>query len=732
MAISVLYVDDDTDYHLIVSKFFEREGGLSVTFCSSAQKALDVLTQESFDVIVSDYQMPVMDGLSLLKEVRKRYERLPFILFTGRGREEVAIAAINNGADYYLQKGGDPISQFTDLIHKIRSLYEKSAAENLARENERRFQQTLDRIHMVAFQLDEEGIVRYCNDYLLSLTGWKREEFLDHNFFELAVPPDIREMKKRLYKEAVFKERISQHEEMKILLRSGEIRDLDIINTDLRDEKGRFLGYMCIGEDVTDKKRARREVLSWKQRYEKLTARTGQVAYEYDIDKDILLLNENASQVIGYTPEELRDGKERWLRIIHPDDYQRVYDAFLWAVTESKEFHLEYRIKHKNGAYMWIQIQGFFDQFPENGTKIIGIITDITREKEAEITLYENEQKFSTYLEKAPYVVFTLNKTGNITYMNPLGLKISGYSFEEITSMNIFDLVLPHEKPQHEAYFQTLLEKGCIHQTFTLTFKSGKSIHAAVDAVLLAGGEILGFCQDVSEAVAKEKKITEISRKLRLLQSITRHDVINVITSVRGYLYLLKEAEDEREQEEIWKTLLGLVKRIEDLILFSREYEQIGVHNPTWQNIVQIVEGIHPSGISVRCTVPKNLVVYADPMLDHVFSNLYHNSVMHGGTVSEISCFMEHDDQGIRIIWEDNGTGIPAEEKDRIFLLGYGKNSGFGLYFISEVLAMTGITITETGEYGNGARFEIHVPAGMYRFDGEEDETRRSKEEFSL
>ena len=119
MTISILYVDDDTDYHIIVSKFFEREADLSVAFCSTAHAALEILEQESFDVIVSDYQMPVMDGISLLKEVRKRHERLPFILFTGRGREEVVIEAINNGADYYLQKGGDPVSQFTDLIHKI-------------------------------------------------------------------------------------------------------------------------------------------------------------------------------------------------------------------------------------------------------------------------------------------------------------------------------------------------------------------------------------------------------------------------------------------------------------------------------------------------------------------------------------------------------------------------------------------------------------------------------------
>ncbi|ABD42087.1 PAS/PAC sensor hybrid histidine kinase [Methanospirillum hungatei JF-1] len=720
MTISILYVDDDTDYHIIVSKFFKREADLSVTFCSTAHAALDLLEHELFDVIVSDYLMPVMDGISLLKEVRKRYGRLPFILFTGRGREEVVIQAINNGVDYYLQKGGDFLGQFTDLIHKIRSLYEKNAIENLARENERRFRKTLDRIHMVAFHLDENGIVQYCNDYLLSLTGWTRDEFLHKDFFEMAVPPDLREMKKRLYKEAVSKESISQHEEMKILLRSGEIRDLDIINTDMRDEKGRFLGYMCIGEDVTEKKRVRNEALSWKQRYEKLTARTGQIAYEYDIDNDILLMDESAGHVIGYAPEELRNGKELWMNIIHPDDYQNVFDTFSRAVSESEEFDISYRIKHKNGRYIWIQIQGFFDPAPDTRSKIIGIISDITREKEAEIALLKSEEKFKLYLEKAPYLVVIFDRYGRISYTNPAGEQLTGYSSAEITQMSVFDLILPEEVPETRIVFETLFERGYVHKNVTLIGKNKNIVYVEADAILLEGGEVLGFCLDITENVVNEKKISEISRKLRLLQSITRHDVMNVVTSIRGYMLLLNDFEDPAERERIFDTIIGFLKRIENLVNFSREYEQIGVHSPTWQNVAHLIEHIHTSNIPVRCAIPQDLALYADPMLDHVFANLYHNSVNHGGDVTEISCYMGIDEQGIRIIWEDNGVGIPSEEKDRIFILGYGKNSGFGLYFISEVLAMTGISITETGEYGKGARFEISVPRAMYRFESEQ------------
>ena len=113
--ISVLYVDDEPGLLEIGKAFLEQGGSFSVTIVTSAPDALALMTAQDFDLILSDYQMPVMDGITFLKEVRLQFADLPFILFTGRGREEVVIEAINNGVDFYLQKGGDPLAQFAEL-----------------------------------------------------------------------------------------------------------------------------------------------------------------------------------------------------------------------------------------------------------------------------------------------------------------------------------------------------------------------------------------------------------------------------------------------------------------------------------------------------------------------------------------------------------------------------------------------------------------------------------------
>ena len=127
--IRVLYVDDESTLLEVGRMFLERSGDFKVTTARSGQEAIRLLEHGDFDAIISDYQMPVMDGIQFLIEVRAHFGLIPFILFTGRGREEVVIQAINNGANFYLQKGGDPTSQFAELRQKILAAVEHRRAD---------------------------------------------------------------------------------------------------------------------------------------------------------------------------------------------------------------------------------------------------------------------------------------------------------------------------------------------------------------------------------------------------------------------------------------------------------------------------------------------------------------------------------------------------------------------------------------------------------------------------
>ncbi len=153
--ICVLYVDDESTLLEISKIYLERSGLFDVDTITSAPAALTLLDTKNYDAIISDYQMPVMDGIELLKAVRSSGNTIPFILFTGRGREEIVIQALNEGADFYLQKGGEPKSQFTELSHKIKIAVERKRAVNALKQNEYRLNMLVTFYQMTSSPLKE-------------------------------------------------------------------------------------------------------------------------------------------------------------------------------------------------------------------------------------------------------------------------------------------------------------------------------------------------------------------------------------------------------------------------------------------------------------------------------------------------------------------------------------------------------------------------------------------------
>ena len=157
---------------------------------------------------------------------------------------------------------------------------------------------------------------------------------------------------------------------------------------------------------------------------------------------------------------------------------------------------------------------------------------------------------------------------------------------------------------------------------------------------------------------------------------------------------------------------------IRNQIIFTRDYQNIGVHAPQWQNIAEVVTLARAALDLPQVRVIIDLQpfeIYADPLLEKVFYNLIENSLRHGEHVTEIKIFIQDAKDGIDLIIEDNGAGIPDGAKEKIFRREYFKNTGLGLFLTREILAITNLTITEAGTFGRGARFVIHAPGGTCR-----------------
>jgi signal transduction histidine kinase len=199
------------------------------------------------------------------------------------------------------------------------------------------------------------------------------------------------------------------------------------------------------------------------------------------------------------------------------------------------------------------------------------------------------------------------------------------------------------------------------------------------------------------------------------MASVTRHDIINNVSALLGYITILRIKFQNPALAYYFNKLEDITKAIQHLISDTQIYQNFGIAEPKWQEVEALVRHLQvPDTIALTVDLP-GIEIYADPLLEKVFFNLLDNSLRHGQKVTEIHVSSRQPDDRLILSWEDNGVGIPDEEKNKIFEKGFGKNTGLGLFLCQEILSITSISIQETGEPDRGARFEIAVPQGGYR-----------------
>ena len=218
-----------------------------------------------------------------------------------------------------------------------------------------------------------------------------------------------------------------------------------------------------------------------------------------------------------------------------------------------------------------------------------------------------------------------------------------------------------------------------------------------------------------------EKALDEANKKLNLMASITRHDVVNQLTTQNEsleYALSLKEKDAEKAWEYV-SAATKIATRTLNSVKFTGDYQKVGVKAPQWQDIRSLVQAAAndalPGNLTFINEIPPGTEIYADPLIGKVFSNLIENAVKYGGKITTIRFNLQRAGSGTIITCEDDGIGIPEVKKESIFTYEHGMSNGLGLFLAREILAITAITLRETGRSGSGARFEIYCPDNTIR-----------------
>ena len=357
------------------------------------------------------------------------------------------------------------------------------------------------------------------------------------------------------------------------------------------------------------------------------------------------------------------------------------------------------------------------------------LVKEIDERQKSRIALEQSEKKYRELVENANSIILRINNSGIITFFNEYAVNFFGFSEHEIVGKNIIGTVinLPYTsgkispdviqtflKPTDS---MTLNEIECIR-------KNGDKVWIAwtTKAILDATGNLLEFLvvgMDISERRQVENALRQVNAKLNHVSSITRHDILNRLQVIYGIVSLLLEGISD-------PTYYGYLKRAEESAIairrqieFTGDYRNMGLKKAEWQNVIdslnQSRENVDLKGVNLDIFT-DNLEIFADPWLKKVFFNLIDNTLRYAEHVTKITVSNLESENGLDLIFEDDGIGIPFDEKEKIFERGYGKNIGYGLFMAREILAITELTIQETGEPGKGARYEIHVPKRFYRF----------------
>jgi PAS domain S-box-containing protein len=303
---TVLYVDDEPDDLELGRIFLERDGQLRVETCSSAAAALAALRERPYDAIVSDFQMPGMDGISFLKAVRNEFGDIPFLLLTGRGREEVAMAAINNGADRYLQKGGNPAIQYAELAHGIRQAILRREAEKTLQQGEEQFRRLMDNAKDVVYRMTiPDGVYSFVSRAAGDLTGYTPEEFYaDPGLLRRLVHPDWQDYLRAMWNDLVAGIMPPSYE-FQIVDRAGRTRWVNQRNVLVTGDDGRPVAIEGIATDVTRQKEAEQELRMSEERFRRLFEQTPLGVALVGRDLRFQTVNPAMCRILGSTEEEL-------------------------------------------------------------------------------------------------------------------------------------------------------------------------------------------------------------------------------------------------------------------------------------------------------------------------------------------------------------------------------------------------------------------------------------------
>jgi len=622
-----------------------------------------------------------------------------------------------------------------ELKHQFQELNE--SREHL-KESEERYRSVIENTQDVFYRSDAQGNLVMVSPSALQIFGYDSlDEIIGKNIADI------------FYQNSDEWQKL-----MGILQKKGSVYDYEIplvkkdktpiwisTNTHIyHDKNGAFAGVEGTIRDITDIKKTSISLRESEELYRFLVEHIEDGVFIVQDDL-IVFCNTTFANIIGYSRDEILG--TLMYEYISPEDR----DELIWKCHNSKEYDVilessEFRFLHKDektriSVIISLQIGEY-----KGRHACIGTIHHADRLcEQVEHSLRESRAMLNAILQESPIPQFVIDKNHKVVYWNQALSVYSGIPSNEVIGTDehwrafypeprpcIADLILDGRIDELDVWYkgnakQSTLVKDAWSSIGFFSHLGEHGIWLYFTGALLrdSNGDIWGALEtleDVTEQKMNEEGLREANKKLNLLSETTRHDILNTLTVLTGAIDLIR---DEISDQAVSSYLQPVDKALDTIyrqILFTRDYQNLGITSPVWQSLPAIIEEtiIQVLPKEIRFTQDNiNYDIYADAMLGRVFANLVDNTLRHGGTVSEVRVTAREEQDMLYISYADDGKGIEDSIKEQIFNRGFGSHTGYGLFLVREILSITHCTIQEVGTAGKGVVFEIHVPFTNFR-----------------
>ncbi|MCU4717198.1 PAS domain S-box protein [Halapricum hydrolyticum] len=704
------------------------DGRLEVDVEFTPERALEALKERSFDCVLSAYDLPDSDGVEFLSMLRDVYPDVPVVFYPARGSERLASDALAAGATDYLPRRDEAIhlSKVADRLQKVCQHYRGQREQRAIAQ---RYETLLEDISETVFVTDDDGAFTYVCPNTSHVFGYTADEVSDLGTVDA------------LFEESLFDQETLENRgeieniETEITGATGDRRTVLVSVKRVDAEDGTTLYTV---RDVTERERRKREL----RQYERMINTMQESACIYDEDARFKVVNEYLAEFYDTARDDLVGKKSNLVPKINA---QYDGDAFGELFTgERTELSGEVAGEFPTAGYQVLDYRLTPLTVDGEVEGVVGVTREVTEQREYEQQLEETNALLSALFEALPVGVLAEDESRRVLAANERFFELFDMPGGPDDVIGVDCERLAEEARDifvDEAEFLEGIDERIDARdpvdSEELVLEDERTFARSYRPLELPDSDgHLWMYRDVTEQKEREQTLRRERDRLDEFASVVSHDLRNPLHVARGQLELASEDCDSEHHETVVEALDRMSTLIDDLLMLAREGEQVSEREPI--DLATLVEScwqnVETNSATMQVAIDRT--VSADRnRLRQLFENLFRNAVEHGSTEpdtdthwgglvrgstdTDAQAGQDVPRQGVTItVGEladgfyvaDDGPGIPPEDRDRVFEVGYSTidtGTGFGLSIVERVADAHGWDVHVTESEAGGARFEF-------------------------